>query len=510
MARIPILQDPKQISTGNQTVQTPNLPAVTNASLGKALGDVATVAFDISERTKRVQDVKNLTTASLKMQEAQSQFAKFQLEQPDESKWLPEWESIKTRVQSEIGEMPLTPDARNQATERFGMWSINGTTNVQAQSLKQAGRNAALSVENAIQIGRQTGDFTAARMAANDYKTGVPMSDEEKQSIDLQIQGAERQFAAEDFKVKIGMARDRLDGLAMMDAVIEAEKKGAITPQEVKAFEDESKRLEAVGTVKQIADVDPVIAKAKIKAGEFAELTPQEKANVESYAEGVHRDFQNRERSEFADFIVNGGNVDDFKFQWNLGDAEQAELRLAAKKPVIVTSEQAAVKRLEMEAKVGKYDMDKDPDRKQMIAISAELDALKNAVPYAFSDLGTAWANKTKGKAGSLVEMDIADHDDYVQKLYKPQLEKLLDDKGNIMPGKEAEFRKLQSEATDLKKKYRKQIGSEATPEKARKASQDILALPTADNVTSFFDMLDDAPNPLLPSINATAKELQP
>lgn len=508
MARIPILKDPGQINTGNQTIRTPDLPAVTNAGIGKALGDVAIVAFDISERTKRVQDVKNLTTASLRMQEAQSQFAKFQMEQPDETKWLPEWESIKTKVQSEIGQMPLTPEARNQATERFGSWSINGTTNVQAQSLKQAGKNAALSVENAIQVGRQTGDFTAARMAANDYKSGIPMSDEEKQSIDLQIQGAERQFAAEDFKVKIGMARDRFDGISMMDAVAEAEAKGAITAQEVKAFRDESLRLEAVGAVKQMADVDPVIAKAKLKAGEFPELTPQEKMSVESYAEGVHRDFQNRERSEFADFIVNGGNADDYKFQWNLSDAQQAELRLAAKRPVIVTAEQAAVKRLEMEAKVGKYSMDADPDRKQMIAISAELDALKNAVPYAFSDLGTAWANKTKGKGPSLAEMDIADHDDYVQKLYKPKMDALLEKNGSISTGKEAEFRRLQSEATDLKKKYRAQIGDNPTPEKARKASQDILTLPTAENVTSYFDMLDSIP--LLPTINAQPQELTP
>jgi len=508
MARIPILNSPAQLNTGNQTVRTPNLPAVTNASIGKAVGDVSNVMMDISERTKRVQDVKNLTNASLKMQQAQSDFAKFQMEQPDESKWLPEWESIKTRVQSEIGEMPLTPDARNQATERFGSWSINGTTNVQAQSLKQAGRNAALSVENAIQIGRQTGDFTAARMAASDYKSGIPMSDEEKQSIDLQIQGAERQFAAEDFKVKIGMARDRFDGLAMMDAVMEANKKGALTPQEVKAFEDESKRIEAVGTVKQIADVDPIIAKAKLKTGEFPELTPQERTSVESYAEGVHRDFQNRERSEFADFIVNGGNADDYKFKWNLSDAQQAELRLAAKRPVIVTSEQAAVKRLEMEAKVGKYSMDADPDRKQMIAISAELDALKNAVPYAFSDLGTAWANKTKGKGPSLVEMDIADHDDYVQKLYKPKMEALLEKDGSISIGKEAEFRKLQSEATDLKKKYRAQIGDNPTPEQSRKTSQNILTLPTAENVTSYFDMLDA--NPILPAINAQPQTLNP
>jgi hypothetical protein len=104
--------------------------------------------------------------------------------------------------------------------------------------------------------------------------------------------------------------------------------------------------------------------------------------------------------------------------------------------------------------------------------------------------------------------MDIADHDDYVQKLYKPKMDALLEKNGSISTGKEAEFRRLQSEATDLKKKYRAQIGDNPTPEKARKASQDILTLPTAENVTSYFDMLDSSP--LLPTINAQPQELTP
>jgi hypothetical protein len=139
MARIPILRDPGQLQTGNQTLQTANLPAVTNASIGKALGDVANVAMDIQQKARRANDVTNLTTASLRMNEAQMEFAEFQRKNPDESKWLDEWKSIETKLQSEIGNMPLTPDARAQLTNRFSTWSTNGTINVQAQAFKQAG-----------------------------------------------------------------------------------------------------------------------------------------------------------------------------------------------------------------------------------------------------------------------------------------------------------------------------------------------------------------------------------
>jgi len=42
----------------------------------------------------------------------------------------------------------------------------------------------------------------------------------------------------------------------------------------------------------------------------------------------------------------------------------------------------------------------------------------------------------------------------------------------------------------------------------------DILTLPTAENVTSYFDLLDEPadrqPNPIIPALNATPTELKP
>ncbi len=140
MARIPILNDPAQLRTGNQTQQTAQLPAVTNASLGKALGDVANVASNIQEMSRRANDVTYLTNASLRMNEAQKEFATFQQNEPDESKWLDEWKRLETSIQSEVGSMPLTPNARAQLTNRFSEWSTNGTINVQAGAFKQTGK----------------------------------------------------------------------------------------------------------------------------------------------------------------------------------------------------------------------------------------------------------------------------------------------------------------------------------------------------------------------------------
>jgi hypothetical protein len=122
-----------------------------------------------------------------------------------------------------------------------------------------------------------------------------------------------------------------------------------------------------------------------------------------------------------------------------------------------------------------------------------------------------AWGGKKSGDKGGIASMEIADNDDYIAKLYKPKMDALLDDKGAIKPGKEAEFRKLQSEATEKKKLFRSQIGTDPTPEKARKTSQNILTMPVADEVANYFDMFGMDSTPLIPSIqNQPRQELQP
>jgi hypothetical protein len=88
----------------------------------------------------------------------------------------------------------------------------------------------------------------------------------------------------------------------------------------------------------------------------------------------------------------------------------------------------------------------------------------------------------------------------------------LTGDDGAIIKGKEAEYRRLLQEATELKKAYRRQLNDKTTPKDAKKLSQDVLSVPIADRVANYFDMMDsvDAPNPLLPSPFAQPKPLNP
>jgi|GEM_PF-6766904 len=165
MARIPILKDPGQLNTGNQTQQTPNLPAVTNASLGKALGNIGEMAMDISEKAKRADDVTKLTEASMAMNNEQMRFAKFQQDNPDEKKWLPEWQKIQTNLEQQFNATELTPEARLQLTNRLSDWSTRGAINVQANAFKQAGVRMDATVELAKQNAIETDDPTIFKQA---------------------------------------------------------------------------------------------------------------------------------------------------------------------------------------------------------------------------------------------------------------------------------------------------------------------------------------------------------
>jgi|GEM_PF-3042263 len=160
MARIPILKDPGQLNTGNQTQQTPNLPAVTNASLGKALGNIGEMAMDISEKAKRADDVTKLTEASMAMNNEQMRFAKFQQDNPDEKKWLPEWQKIQTNLQQQFNSTELTPEARLQLNDRLSDWSSRGTIGVQAQAYKQTGQRMDATGEMAKMKSLETGDIS--------------------------------------------------------------------------------------------------------------------------------------------------------------------------------------------------------------------------------------------------------------------------------------------------------------------------------------------------------------
>lgn len=507
MARIPILQGPAQLQTGNQTIRTAQPVAVTNAAVGQGLKNVGSTLFDISEKAKRANDVTNLTNASMAMQTAQMEFSKWQLspEGQDESKWLGKWEEMNNSLKSQFDQMKMTPDARAQLQERLTSWSTRGTIQVQASAFKQAGQRVRQSIDNAMEFGKQTGDFTPARQAVNDYGNSGLALPEEKQAYELAITGAERQKKAQDFQVQYRIAKENSDGVTMFQLAQNARNDNILTESEFTEASLLAQQVEERATFAQMAAVNPIEAKNKLNDKKlFQALTPSDKASLAAQADGILKEYQGREVNDFADHVFVTGKTDGFRFQWNTSPAERAKIIEDAKPADKLTDIQIARKKLEVEAMIERYDPQADTTGMGALFITKNILEVQKALPQFATELSSMWSDAKKGGTKGEFSMEIADFDLFLAKEYGSKFKALEDRNGNIISGKENEFRRLQQEVTEKKKAFRLQLGKGNAD--ARKTGQNIMTAPVADDVTSFFDMLDR--NPLLPDINAQPQAL--
>lgn len=507
MARIPILQGPGQIQTGNQTLRVPELQAVNNNAISQGLAKVGQVAFDISERAKRAQDVTNLTNASMAMQNAQLEFAKFQQENPDESVWMGKWDEIQTKLKTDFDKMPLTPDARLQLQDRVTNWSTRGTIMVQAEAFKQTGQRAIQSFENAFETGRQSGDWTAARRSVDDLEKNNLVLPEKAQSFRLAIDSAEKRKLTDDYNVNLRMAKDNNDGHAIWNLITDARAKGIITDAEFHEEDVYAQKVEEKRDFLMEATANPVEAmKLLSDKDRYKVLNDSDKAEMATAAQGILKDYQDRERHDFADHVLVTGGTDGFRFQWNTSPAERAKIIEDAKPADKLTDVQIARKKLEVESMIERYDPSADTTGMGALFITKNILEVQRALPQFATELSSMWTDAKKGGKKGEFSMEIADFDSFLAKEYGNKFKALEDQDGNLKPGKENEFRQLQQEVTDKKKAFRLQIGQKGAD--ARKTGQNIMTAPIADDVTNYFDMLDRSPNPLLPSINAQPQAL--
>jgi hypothetical protein len=168
---------------------------VTNASLGKALGNIGEMAMDISEKAKRADDVTKLTEASMAMNRAQMEFATFQQspEGQDEKQWLPKWQEMQTKLQQQFNSTELTPEARLQLNDRFSDWNSRGTIGVQAQAYKQTGQRMDDIGQMARQRAIETGDMS---IYSNHLKDEVAGGFKRKEQADLLLLDADISYAS--------------------------------------------------------------------------------------------------------------------------------------------------------------------------------------------------------------------------------------------------------------------------------------------------------------------------
>jgi hypothetical protein len=493
--------------SGTMVARTAQLTAG-DTGMGRALQGIGAQFEDMAIKEQEANDARLMIDFEGEMRKAVDEQSVFQQQVQEQSEWLPAWQKRSTDLQKRLDGLKVSDKTRLNLTQSFGQFADRHTLNIRGQAFEQSQTRAKMTGQVRLQQAKTPEEVDQVISLMKNSNVGLP------EQWDMEREPALNRIKSDlagDFRAKFRQGRESGDGLSMLQAAQSAHQAGVLTDAEYEEAANDAGRVQALSAFTDAARKDPIIAKNQLKVGEFKELKGDDLFRAENIAEGILRDYESREVGDFADYVENGGKPDAFKFQWNVSDAKRGELVRAATQESVMTPEQAASKRLELEARIGKYDMDKDPDRMEMLKISADLDAYKRAVPYMASDLGMAWGGKKSGDKGGIASMEIADNDDYIAKLYKPKMDALLDDKGAIKPGKEAEFRKLQSEATEKKKLFRAQIGTDPTPEKARKTSQNILTLPVADEVANYFDMFGMDSTPLIPSIqNQPRQELQP
>ena len=440
MARIPILNDPGQINTGNQTIRTPDLPAVTNASIGKALGDVGSVAFDISEKAKRANDVTKLTEASLAMNKAQADFATWQQspEGQDEKNWLPKWQSLQNDIKSTFDKEALTPDARLQLTDRFSNWATRGTIMVQANAYKKAGERMDATVELAKQDSIATGNLEPARQAIQS-KVVAGFQTQEGAALEFQIlQNQNKAKQSQDLR-KEESELMRLGNEGKLSAWVELEQNyntqkelGALTPKE---------HQRAIAQLEQGAEtaiirsriyawgglpVDLTEAKKLITQ---SKLTPQVRMELEGEIAQAGNRYANQDLIAFTNRMAKGEAVsgDDFTSQY-MGEAELASVRSKINEATPTTPEQQAAFYLETMKIIDDFNpaMAKDNDFNEMVKVSKAALAIRKAPPHLRDMLSDAMQAKLSGSEAKGI---VADGEKRARSM-------LLE----IVKGKEAEF----------------------------------------------------------------------
>jgi hypothetical protein len=499
MARIPTLQSPAQLQTGTQTLQTAQLPAVTNASIGKALGDVSSVAFDISEKAKRANDVTNLTNASLEMQKAQLEFATFQQNEPDESKWIPKWQELTTQIEGNVSKMPLTPDARAQLTERFSRWSTNGTIAVQAEGFKQAGQRmddsfktavvqknyaaAEQNIEDRVQNGfitRQQGDLEKAQLR--------------KQALDDKY----NDFLAQK-EMLLGQSGGDIASIEKLEKVLDSYK-DTMTPA-LYALERSillDRKEKAVVAIDTKDDPRQVLLRLeeKNKSGEYSYApnlkTPEQRDEMKRNALTRIEEIQGQEKYNAMLGIVSGSvkSYEEAETLMPQSDLLQknAIKSIFDKKPP--TQYEAQILRRALDTAIDNYDASKDDNSDKMFYIVDTINRLDMYDEKLTSHQRERFYQKANKKAPpSPMESEVANHKKFMDAVFEPKLKAMLDSKGNIPEGKMQEYRETLSYRDKLTSDFEEEVkqGTIKNRVDARNRSIELLRQPYADKTAEFW-----------------------
>lgn len=241
--RVARLQSPVAPLTG----QTFNQPT---QAVGDALQGAGQMLTQMHAAQAKAQDARHMLEANNAMQAETMDFAKWQQANPDEQKWLDQWQQRVQRVQGELDKRQVTPAARTALMGNFANWSNSQTMQLQGQVLKQSGQRAMDAAQVTINNAVQNRDFGSGVGAIDTLvATGIltPEAGElRKQEIENNVKAGLREDAKKDVQsfMQIGAT----------DAAIEAVQSAP--------FEPSDKRNMLIG-IKQQDEFNKVVLLAK-------------------------------------------------------------------------------------------------------------------------------------------------------------------------------------------------------------------------------------------------------
>lgn len=467
MARIPLAQAPGQLSTGNQTVRTAQPAVQARSATAEGLMAVADTSARIMKLAAEADDFKNMTEASLAMQDAQMSFAQYQQENANnEGEWLNGWNQHVEGVKTKVAEMRLSPNARQQMTARLSKWATEGTIQVNSEVFRQKGKNAVQAVKNAETIGVQTGNWDVVRQAIEDLrKTGI-LSEEQIKALELEANGSRIMQMSQDYKAQRAEAVRDGDFVTVSQLDEDAFANNVIREEEFKLKQKQNVEGQLIADIQKQAEVDPIKAKEALKT---FELPAVDRRNLEALIETELRNKQVSELSEIDDGVATGAikRGQDVQFRFVTSPAEQKKIRDAIDSaPPSV--EELTLEMLSLEEAIDSFDYESfgnnNPETmREFIGISARVSALPTHVK---DQISSKWQARRSGTLPSTKESYVAAGLKVINEMVKSRRDEFFKDKV-LREGKREEFARFEMDMTRMANAIKKLMPENPTPQQA-------------------------------------------
>jgi hypothetical protein len=445
------------------------------------------------------------------MNQAQADFATFQQENPDESKWLPKWQSLQNDIKSRFDQEELTPDARLQLTDRFSSWATRGTINVQAGAFKQTGQRMEQSIENAV----KSKDYGTARQGVRDaVKAGLILPEQGK-AKGLAIDASEKDDKWNSYILQ----RERLadpksrtpDTISQLELALDAAR-SSMEPERYQLEVDNLNDMKDETFVYAEIEKNPERVVEMMDNPDFAPHlnAPQQRERIKNQALARIEEMRLEEQRTVLNGIL-GGSIQNMKQAETLMPRSDAIAKskiqgVFDKKPP--TQYEAHLLKRSLEKAIEQYDPTNDPEDAMMFNIIDTINRLNLYDEKTTSKLRDKFYQKQDGRKP--LESEIANHKKFLDYVYEPKLKALMDDKGNVPTDKLEEFRSLLSERDQNTSEFERLIeaGEIKDRTQARNWSVRSLSEPYANQAMDYFRYAPSS-NGMPGQLRLTPEEIQ-